>query len=138
MVDIALLFGKFVFLALVYLFLFAAIRVGVGLVAQSSPKRPGTLVLKVIEGPEGLLGTVLPIRGPLTIGRAAESDIVIGDDFISSRHARVSAIRGGAVLEDLGSTNGTVLNGRRIEAPSPLSAGDIIELGTVRLKVEGS
>lgn len=137
MVDIVLLVGRLLLLALLYLFLLAAVRTGVGLVRGAGPgsARAG-LALKVVSGPRELRGTRVAIAGPVVIGRSPGADIVIADDFISSQHARVVPSGDGAVLEDLDSTNGTVLNGGLIGGPAMLSAGDEIELGTVVLKVE--
>lgn len=136
MVDVVLLIGKLLLLALMYLFLFAAIRAGIGLVRGAGPGAvEAGLALKVATGPRELRGTKVAIAGPVVIGRTPGADIVIADDFISSQHARVSPRGDGAVLEDLGSTNGTILNGQRISAPVLLETGDEIELGTVVLKV---
>ncbi len=136
MVDVVLLVGRLLLLALLYLFLFAAVRAGIGLVKGSGPgERKSGLALKVASGPRELKGTKVAIVGPVVIGRTPGADIVIADEFISSQHARVVPQGTGAVLEDLGSTNGTVLNGQRISAPTLLDEGDEIELGTVILKV---
>ncbi len=61
---------------------------------------------------------------------------MIADEFVSAKHARVAPTGTGALVEDLGSTNGTLLNGVRIAAPSPAKAGDLIDIGEVRLKLE--
>lgn len=137
MVDIILLVGKFVLLALLYLFLFAAVRAGLGSVkAASSAQSDTRLSLAVVEGPRTLKGVSVPVSGPVVIGRSPGADIVISDDFVSSTHARVTpAADGTAVIEDLDSTNGTLVNGSRIARPTALSAGDVIDLGVVRLKV---
>jgi pSer/pThr/pTyr-binding forkhead associated (FHA) protein len=95
-----------------------------------------SLMLTVVEGPPELRGTSLPVSSPVVIGRSPGADIVVGDDFVSARHAKVSPAGDEAVLEDLGSTNGTVLNGQRISAPQTLRPGDAIDIGAVRLKVD--
>ncbi len=137
MVDIVLLVGKLVFLALMYLFLFAAIRAGLGMVSAGSTRAEGRpLALVVANGPREIAGVRVPLTARVSIGRAADADLVIGDDFISTQHAAVTPTPRGPVLEDLGSTNGTVLNGRKLSGPAALSAGDVVQLGTVRLKVE--
>lgn len=136
MVDIVLFVGKLLLLALLYLFLIAAVRAGLGRVSVASPGGTHALSLRVVEGPRPLKGMRVPLASPVVIGRSPDTDIVIADDFISGRHARIVPSGEGAVLEDLGSTNGTVLNGTRLGAPAALSAGDEIALGTVRLKVE--
>ncbi len=61
---------------------------------------------------------------------------MIADSFVSAKHARVAPTGTGAVIEDLGSTNGTVVNGGRIAAPMSARAGDTIDIGDVRLKLE--
>ena len=140
MFEIALLAGKILLIALLYLFLFAAVRAGVGMVSGRTKKTSGSgeLLLAVASGPKELRGTRLPIRGPIVIGRSPGADIVIADDFMSARHARVVPARDGAVVEDLASTNGTVVDGVRITAPTAVGEGSTIELGAVRLKVERS
>jgi len=135
-VDVILLVGRLLLLALLYLFLLAAVRAGIGLVKGSGPgERKAGLAIKVVNGPRELKGTKVAIAGPIVIGRTPGADIVIADDFISSQHARIVPSGDGALLEDLGSTNGTVLNGAQISSASLLDEGDEIELGTVTLKV---
>jgi hypothetical protein len=134
-IEIVLLAGKLLLLALMYLFLFAAMRTGLDMVSGRRPSTPGGLVLAVTQGPRELHGTRLPIAGPIVIGRSPGADVVIADDFVSARHARVTPAPGGALLEDLGSTNGTVLDGIRVTGPTPMHAGSVIELGAVRLEV---
>lgn len=139
MVDIVLLVGRLLLLALLYLFLFAAVRTGIGLVRGAGPgSRTSGLALRVIDGPRELKGTRVNIAGPIVIGRSPGADIVIADDFISSEHARVVPAGDGAILEDLQSTNGTLLNGAQIGGPTMLSPGDEIDLGTVTLKVQST
>ena len=74
-----------------------------------------------------------------TIGREAGNDILINDPQVSRHHARVTLQGGTYVLEDLGSTNGTFVNGRRVSGPVALSAGDMVGFGdTVVLAVSGA
>jgi DNA-binding winged helix-turn-helix (wHTH) protein len=67
--------------------------------------------------------------GETVIGRAADADVVIESPKVSRRHARVVVDGGRAVIEDLGSTNGTSVNGSRIEGPRELLHGDEILIG---------
>ena len=136
MVDVALLFCRILLLALLYLFLFAAVRAGMGLIRRGSPGAPERpLALVVTAGPRELSGVRIPLDTAVRIGRAPGLELVIGDDFVSTEHARIVPAPGGPVLEDLDSTNGTVLNGRRVTSPVVLTAGDTVEIGTVKLKV---
>jgi DNA-binding winged helix-turn-helix (wHTH) protein len=73
------------------------------------------------------------IDGANVIGRDSGSTIQIDSPGVSRHHARILVARGEATLEDLGSKNGTQLNGARITGPARLSDGDQIALGTVRL-----
>jgi pSer/pThr/pTyr-binding forkhead associated (FHA) protein len=134
-VDVALLFGRLLLLALLFLFLFAAIRTGLNLVVSGAPKRPTTLGLLVTAGPPELKGVKVALDRPVRIGRDPDFELVIADDFVSTKHAQIVPEPDGAVIEDLGSTNGTVLNGGRLDRPTALAAGDDIEIGTVKIRV---
>lgn len=72
----------------------------------------------------------------MTFGRAPDNTIVINDDFASSRHARIVAQNGAQVLEDLGSTNGTFVDGSRITSPVSLSIGTQITIGHTTLETQ--
>lgn len=136
MVDLGLLVGRILLIAFLYLFLFVAIKAGIGLVKGAQRAAHGGLVIAVEQGPRELKGTKVPLAGPVVIGRSPGADIVIADDFVSGRHARVTPAGDGALLEDLGSTNGTIVNGARVGVPVSLKAGSVIDIGTVRLKVD--
>lgn len=74
-----------------------------------------------------------------TIGREAGNDIIINDPQVSRHHARLTLQGSAYVLEDLGSTNGTFVNGRRVSGPVSLAAGDMVGLGdTVVLAASGA
>ncbi|HLQ65851.1 MAG TPA: SpoIIE family protein phosphatase [Candidatus Limnocylindrales bacterium] len=70
---------------------------------------------------------------PGTIGRSRENIVVLTDASISRQHARVSFKDGAWWVEDLGSKNGTKVNGRRIDAASRLTAGDVLQLGNFQI-----
>ena len=93
--------------------------------------------LEVVGGPAE--GSTLALEdGELVLGREAEGEGRLGDDpELSRRHARVTETDGGLVIEDLGSTNGTLVNGTRIESATTLHPGDTVELGTSQLKLRG-
>ena len=88
--------------------------------------------LRVVEGP--LAGETFLIRKRVTtIGRALENDIVLEAIDVSRRHARIEYADGRFTIIDLGSTNGTFVNGVRVEH-APLRNGDRVALGTVVLE----
>lgn len=73
---------------------------------------------------------VFPLtEGVISIGREAYNDVVLIDPEASRRHAQISFQAGRYVVEDLGSTNGTFVNGRKISSPTTLNRGDVIEVG---------
>lgn len=75
-------------------------------------------------------GAAFTLEGDqLTIGRDSTNDIVINDAEISRRHARLTFQGGKFVLEDLGSTNGTFVNGQRLAGPRVLKAGEVVSFG---------
>lgn len=75
-------------------------------------------------------GVTFPLEGDqLTIGRDANNGVPINDVEVSRKHSRLTFQGGKYVLEDLGSTNGTFVNGQRLAGPVVLKAGDVVSLG---------
>ncbi len=70
------------------------------------------------------------------MGRSRDCDVTLDDPNVSRRHAEVRPSGGGWIVNDLGSTNGIKVNGRRVEGPQSLKPGDVIELGTSRVTFE--
>lgn len=97
-------------------------------------QRRNTATLVVVE-PAAAKGRTYPLQGELTIGRAPGCQVSIDDTFVSQVHARVFVRNGQYMLEDLGSTNGTQLNRRRVAAPTVLNRGDRIEVGGTVLEL---
>jgi pSer/pThr/pTyr-binding forkhead associated (FHA) protein len=85
------------------------------------------LILEIVEG-DGA-GRQTPLSGPIEIGRDASSSLALQDDQMSRHHARVSAQGDLALVEDLGSTNGTYVNGQKVEGPRAIRPGDQIRVG---------
>lgn len=82
----------------------------------------------VREGPQA--GRAFELQqAVIGIGRSKSSDIRIDEPLISRHHARLTRVGGDYVLEDLNSTNGTFVNGRRISVPTPIQPGDVVRLG---------
>lgn len=74
-------------------------------------------------------GAVLDVSAGATLGRAGSADIHVEDPFASSVHARIFARNGFMHVEDMGSTNGTYLNGRQLRKPEQLKPADKIRIG---------
>jgi pSer/pThr/pTyr-binding forkhead associated (FHA) protein len=84
--------------------------------------------LVVTEG--GLRGTTLPLgASAILIGRAPSCTLVLDDDYSSSRHARIYPDAGQWFVEDLGSTNGTFLDGSKVEGSMPIPLGAPVRIG---------
>lgn len=95
----------------------------------------GTVAL-VILAPSSRAGEVVPVEAELTIGRAPGCQIALADDTtVSSLHARVAPDRKGVTVEDLGSTNGTYVNGKKISAPTKAKRGAQIQCGNAAFEV---
>ena len=75
---------------------------------------------------------------PLTIGRLSDSDLTLPDHNVSRRHAEVRRSGNGFAVVDLGSTNGTMVNGARISAEHRLQDGDIVSIGSTHVRFEAS
>jgi pSer/pThr/pTyr-binding forkhead associated (FHA) protein len=141
MTDLVITILRFGFLALLW---FAIIRMFLMLRADlTGTKKYGVIKPKrvqieprelVVEGPAA--GTKVSIeKRPITIGRASICDLTLEDDFISSRHLRVSMQPNGYVVEDLGSTNGTWVEGERLSEPVLIKPGVRIKMGRNTLTI---
>lgn len=109
--------------------------------AAPSPRAGGAArvnnvsTLVITSGPKA--GLELPLGSePMTIGRSSESGLVIRDDYTSSHHARL-LLRGDTwAIQDLDSTNGTFLGGKRISgAPVPINVGDAVKVGATTFEL---
>jgi len=134
--QIFTIFGRILFVAFIYLFLLRILTV---MIADLRAKGILTKVesdlgcLEVLHGTEMLpKGRKIKVdsRG-LTIGRGKHNDIVVPDHYASQDHAEFKNYRGITTLEDIGSTNGTWVNGERINSQVQLVAGDYIKIGSM-------
>jgi hypothetical protein len=98
------------------------------------PKR-GTPRLVVVE-PKDRKGHAYALEDEQTVGRAAGCQITLDDTYVSQLHARVFIEDGQWFVEDLGSTNGTYLNTKRVSAPLTVKRGDQIKIGSVVMEAE--
>lgn len=93
--------------------------------------------LLVLTSPELEKGRTIEVAAPTVVGRDATSGIRLEhDEFASARHARIEPRPGGAWVDDLGSTNGTFLNGTRLKRAQLATAGDVIKIGSTELQVQ--
>ncbi len=90
-----------------------------------------------LRTPTGGDGPDLPIaNGSCVLGSAPSADLVIADQTVSRRHAKLEVTESGVTVEDLGSTNGTEINGQKITRPTALAPGAELKLGRVRFRLE--
>lgn len=100
-----------------------------------APPATRPLRLRVESGPYG--GRSFEVSsGVMSVGRAIDNDLVFDDPSLSRKHGRLTNAAGRVEVEDLGSSNGTWVNGRRIDR-SPLQPGDVLRFGELQLLVEG-
>lgn len=151
-VDEALLILKIAFLVLLYLFIWRIVRTASKDIrvpqesfvlppAQASPQQaePRTLGrLVVVSSPTLAQGREQALdSSAVTIGRGPQNDLELsGDDFVSARHARFQPRRDGVWVEDVGSTNGTFVNGVKLSAPKRLDPGDVVRIGSTDLRYD--
>ena len=137
MIDISLLVGRLLLVALLFLFLFAVMRTGVGLV-RGQNRKDNHWTIAVEKGPRELQGLRMKVAGPVVVGRSPGADIVIAAEYVSGRHARFCPLGEALTVEDLGSTNGTLVNSTRIELPVTLANNDLVSIGEATLRVRHS
>lgn len=159
MPDSLLTILKFCFLALLYLFFMRVLRAvwaemknpppaatasaapapaparnwGGGSRAGGGSKAGGRL--RVIE-PAETKGQTYELGDELTVGRAGGCQITLDDTFVSQLHARVFRRDGQLFVEDLGSTNGTFLNRKKVAAPVAIRKGDRLQIGKTVMEVQ--
>src|SRR5512133_460168 len=155
-VQTVLLVLKICFLVLLYLFIWRIVRsasrdvrvpqesfimgpaqaAAQGLGRQAQPVSSGALVTVRSSAIEQ--GTRFELNAKaITVGRAASNDIrLVDDEFASGTHARIEPRRDGVWVEDIGSTNGTYVNGTRLARAQRLTSGDVIRVGETDLRYE--
>lgn len=158
MADPAQRFLEYVFLALLYLFFLRVVRavwvelreprlVAAPPAQSSSPPQPARAVPAAPKGrnvprelavisPEEAKGQAFPLGEEISIGRAPGCAVALPTDtFVSQVHARVFRRGDEYWVEDLGSTNGTLVNGRKLTGPAPLRRGDRLQVGRTVLEL---
>ena len=158
MSEIAFLIIKVVFLALLWLFILSAVSVirsdlfGKTVRASDQPQpqeletppppprkakrqRGQPRVFMITQGNQAGLSADLA-GGMIMIGRGSDCQLILDDDYVSTRHARVVGSPNGIYVEDLGSTNGTYVNGQRITAPTTITLADTVRIGKAMMRLE--
>jgi hypothetical protein len=155
-IEEVLLILKIAFLVLLYLFIWRIVRTASRdlrlpqesfVLAPSSPEalqlqaaiggaHSGRLV--VLKSPTLDEGREVQLNAaPMTVGRSTQNDLGLsGDEFASARHARFEPRRDGVWIEDVGSTNGTYVNGVRLESSRRLKPGDVVRIGETDLRFD--
>ncbi len=127
---------KLIFIALLFLFVWQISRAITGHLGIGTGRRPTkrSQELVLIRGAEET-GKGFRIEDVAVLGRSPQADIVIDDAYASEFHMRFVSGDEGLVLHDLGSTNGTYVNGRRVTAPQLLVKGDAVQVGKTVMEV---
>ena len=99
-----------------------------------APAADGTAILEELDDAGNVIRRHPLPTTSLLIGRRASSGLALADPEVSRRHARIDYLAPRYYVRDLESTNGTIVNGRRVRGPHPLADGDMIELGHSRLR----
>jgi pSer/pThr/pTyr-binding forkhead associated (FHA) protein len=149
MPEIVLDLLKFLFLGILYIFIARAVRVinpdlkgadAAPVAARGAAPTPAKRTKKkapskavVVEGEKK--GSTLSLDEELIIGRGEKCKLILDDTYVSTVHARIFAKGDTYMLEDLGSTNGTYLNRRRVTSPVELHRGDQVKIGKTVLEM---
>lgn len=145
MPDLLLQIWKLVLVGFIYLFFLRVLRaMWANLRTTTEPPRPiaptpppkqqgdagksAISKLKILQ-PQEQAGRTYELGSEVTIGRAAGCKVNLDDTYVSQLHARVFRRDSQVLLEDLGSTNGTFCNGKKVGGPMPLRKGDRIQVG---------
>jgi pSer/pThr/pTyr-binding forkhead associated (FHA) protein len=89
----------------------------------------------VVVEPSADKGRSYPLADELTVGRAAGCHVTVDDTYVSQMHSRVYQRNGQLMVEDLGSTNGTYLNGVKVTGPRVMQRGDKLKVGNTVLEL---
>ena len=153
-VEEALLVLKIAFLVLLYLFIWRIVRSAardVRMPQESFVLAPGSIPGLNQEQPQIESGRLVVVKSPaldegdeltldsspLLLGRGSTNDVNLArDEYASTNHARVEPRRDGVWLEDVGSTNGTYLNGIKLTRARKLTPGDVVRVGETELRYE--
>ncbi|WP_251860797.1 FHA domain-containing protein [Clostridium sp. Marseille-Q2269] len=135
---------KIVIIGIVYIIIFWALKIMYkDMKGGNRKRRPtgrrtfGLEIIHAINKSELRKGAVIPIRGDITIGRKPDNVLILDDPYVSGHHAKIYSKNTQHIIEDLNSTNGTLLNDKNITGKNQLSPGDLIKIGGTVFKVIG-
>lgn len=131
-----------IFIIILYVIIYYALKIMYKDVKTGGKRRGSTSIrkygLEIVEaGVNGELeeGSVMLIRGDVTIGRRDTNDIMLSEPFVSGNHAKVYMKNTNLFIEDLKSTNGVYVNDEKIEGIAKLVPNDIIKIGSAVFRV---
>jgi pSer/pThr/pTyr-binding forkhead associated (FHA) protein len=130
---------KVAFVGLLYLFLWQMARsIGghLGAGTSSSGRSKRTAGELVVVRSDGQVGTRVTVTDSIVMGRSPEADILLDDPYASMFHLRLTMDGDTMSVADLGTTNGTYVNGRRATSPVVLNAGDSVQVGKTIMEVK--
>jgi hypothetical protein len=129
---------RILFLLALYGLLFAVVRVLLRDLRSATREHAELGRLIVVASPQGEppAGAVFPLDAVTTLGRDVNNSVVIDDPFASGEHAALTFRGRSWYVEDLGSTNGTFINGMPVDGVLPLGFGDEVQIGEVRLRLD--
>jgi hypothetical protein len=130
---------RLAFLALLYLFLLQVVRSllrDLRAAGASAVAELGRLYVLASPAGDPPAGAAFALDAITSLGRDVNNSIVIDDPFASTEHAILTFRGRDWYVEDLGSTNGTYINGNRVEGVAPLGFGDELQVGQVRMRLE--
>ena len=114
-----------------------SMKPGDGAALAKRPKPAGNVTVPTLRGLNGAIqGKAFPLKGTMAVGRVLENDLRIEDDSVSRRHAELEVQGREVIVRDLGSANGTSVNGAPISEDTTLAPGDIVSFGVVELMFE--
>ena len=134
---------KYAIIAIIYLIIIFALRIMYKDIKGGGKKKTvikKTMGLEVIDRGENFnlrVGAVIPLNDELSVGRKADNLLILGDKYVSSQHVRIYRKNTDYILQDLGSTNGTLMNKKRVKDKVVIKKGDEIKIGTSIFKVIG-
>ncbi len=133
---------KIAIIAVVYIIIFIALKIMYKDIKNGgkSKVKKNPFGLEIIDPGKNYnlkMGGVIPIESGVTIGRKEDNMVILNDEYVSNHHAKIIIKNNDYFLQDLKSTNGTLLNSIRVVDKNPIKRGDTIQIGTSYFKVIG-